>query len=142
YARLASSGALVKLSAKGIEPITRVAEDPAALRSYAVVPLEAFRISAVDIKNSSGSVKLRRLEDGWKVIGDDGKPQKADAAAVQDLLRALTDKRTVRSFPPPAEEAQLGFDKPDADAVSVWLEEARRRKPGEPGAKKAKKDKD
>ncbi|HEV3259229.1 MAG TPA: DUF4340 domain-containing protein [Gemmataceae bacterium] len=143
YARLESSSALVKVSAKSIEPITRVAEDPAVLRSHEVVQLDASKVDAIDIKNSSGSIKLRHIGDGWKIVGDDDKLQKAEGTVVQDFLRALTAKRSVRSFPPPGEEAKLGFDKPDADAVALWEDAIPHgRKDAEQEAKKDQKDKD
>jgi len=143
YVRLDSSSALVKVTAKSIEAIAKVAEDPAALRSHEVVQLDTSRVDAVDIRNSSGAIKLRHTEGGWKIVGDDNKLQKADGAAVSNFLRDLTDKRTVRSFPLLSEEAKLGFDKPDADTVALWVDALRQSKPDtESAAKKDKKDKD
>ncbi len=71
-------------------------------------------------RGAGGVITLRKSEGTWKLF-EGGKSQSADDPAIQDLLRTLTAKRQVESFPDPAKEAELGFDKPTA-VVSLWTD--------------------
>ncbi len=120
YARLEDETDVVRVPAKSVEPVQKIAEDPAVLRDRDLVHAAAGRTDAVDIRNAAGAVTLRRPLATWKLY-QDGKPRDADETGVQDLLNALTARHLVKSFPDPAREAELGFDRPQA-VVSLWVE--------------------
>lgn len=122
YARLESENAVVKVAAPSFEPLVRVAGSPEMLRNRDLVQLDLNRVDAVDVKNATGTVKLRKQElaGSWRVFGG-GPGRNADRMAMQNLLSDLTRKRQVKSFPTEKEEAKLGFDKPTAE-VSIWVD--------------------
>src|SRR5207248_2517290 len=94
---------VVRIPAKSIEAIAKVAENPAVLRDRDLVELDQSKIDAVDVQNPQGLVKLRKPQATWQLY-DGGKARNADDPTVQDLLRALEAKRQVESFPDPAKE--------------------------------------
>lgn len=120
YARLEDDTNVVRIPAKSVEPIAQVAADPAALRNRDLAQFDASRADAVDIQGPAGAVTLRKPAALWQLY-QAGKPRKAENSAVLDLLTALTARRQVQSFPAPAKEGELGFDKPQA-VVSVWVD--------------------
>jgi hypothetical protein len=120
YARLESESNVVRVPAKSIDAIARVAENPSALRNRDLTDIDQSKTDAIDIQSASGLIKLRKSGATWKLY-DAGKSQSADDPTVQELLRALTAKRQVESFPEPTKEAELGFDKPTA-VVSLWTD--------------------
>jgi hypothetical protein len=120
YARLESESNVVRVPAKSIDAIALVAENPAVLRNRDLTDIDQSKTDAIDIQSASGLIKLRKSGATWKLY-DAGKSQSADDPTVQELLRALTAKRQVESFPDPSKEAELGFDKPTA-VVSLWTD--------------------
>jgi hypothetical protein len=133
YARLESERAVVKVPAKNVESILKVAEDPHALRNRDLVQLDTFKTDAIDIKNAAEPLKLRRTgqPESWKLFTGAGQPRNADDRAVQDLLTALTTKRQVKSFPDASRsDAELGLDKPTAE-VSLWVDGVKKDEPKE-----------
>jgi Domain of unknown function (DUF4340) len=120
YARLDSEPNVVRVPAKNIDAIARVAENPSVLRNRDLTDIDQSKTDAIDIQSASGVIKLRKSEGTWKLF-EGGKSQSADDPAIQDLLRAFTAKRQVESFPDPAKETELGFDKPSA-VVSLWVD--------------------
>ncbi len=131
YARLDGDKSVVKVPAKGLEAITNVAKGPDTLRDRDLVAANVASADAVDVKNESGVVKLRKAKgdafmEDWKLYRDDSGPgQKAEFAEVDKLLKDLAAKRQVRDFPDPKNpdysDAKLGLDKPAAE-VSVWVD--------------------
>ncbi|HZU37866.1 MAG TPA: DUF4340 domain-containing protein, partial [Gemmataceae bacterium] len=121
YARLANTDTVVKVAAKNVDPIVKVTANPVELRSHDLVEVEESGVDAVDVKNEHGTLRLRHVGSDWKVFDDAGKATKADNDAVQDLVRAVTAHRTIKTFPPRSDEAKLGFDKPTATAVLLWV---------------------
>jgi hypothetical protein len=119
YARLENENDVVRIPAKSIDPIAKVTEDPAVLRDRNLLEIEQTKADAIDIKTAAGLVKLRKPQATWEMF-ESGKPRAADDSAVSGLLTSLDAKRLVRSFPDPARESELGFDKPDAVVVSIW----------------------
>ncbi len=123
YARLESENAVVRVPAKSVEPLVRVAGSPETLRNRDLVQLDTAKADAVDVKNAAGTLKLRKTGgpfDDWKVFAG-GAGRKADRMAVQDLLNDLTRKRQVKNFPSEKREGDLGFDRPTAE-VSLWVD--------------------
>ena len=125
YIRLESERAVAKAPAKTVEDIFKVAENPAILRNRNLVQFPQDRtdlVDAIDIKNASGLFKLRKPAATWKLFRGDAKVQAADHKAVIGPLGALKERRQVKDFPDPAKEAEMGFDKPEAIVVSLWVE--------------------
>jgi hypothetical protein len=143
YARLESERNIVKVSAKNVDALRALLENPSVLRNRDLADLESSHIDAFDIKHDDQEIKLRKTGDpaAWKLLGTD--TQTADVAPIQSLLNALTGKRTVKDFPESGKsDATLGFDKPSA-VVSLWLdgiqkEEKKRDDAGDEKSKDAK----
>ncbi|MBV9125622.1 MAG: DUF4340 domain-containing protein [Planctomycetes bacterium] len=139
FARLEDEKAVVKVQADKVEPFLNLVKQPDTLRSRDLVQVDATRVDALDIKNSSGQVlKLRRSGPGdWKLLTDK-EPQKAETQAVQQILDALTAKRQVTGFlDHPSKEAEDSFNKPEAVVVSLWVDGLQKEetKEGQPGKK-------
>jgi hypothetical protein len=122
YARLADDRAVVLVSAANIDAIAKVAAEPAILRNRDLVRFRPNEVDAIDIKNASGLIQIRGEPARRKLLIADAKPRNADDKAVEDLLKALSQPRQVQSFPDPAKDQEYGFDKPDAPAVSIWVD--------------------
>jgi hypothetical protein len=120
YARLEGESSVVRLPAKNIESISKVAENPAVLRNRDLVDIDQAKTDAIDIQAAGSLVKLRKPLATWQLY-EGATAKNADDPSVQELLRALTAKRQVESFPDPSKEKELGFDKPTA-VVSLWVD--------------------
>jgi hypothetical protein len=121
YVRLESEKAVAKVAVKNPDLIAKVVADPSVLRNRNLVEIDQRDTDAIDLKNSNGLLKLRKELGAWKLFAGSGKGRSADDPAVQGLLAALTQKRQVQSFPDAAKEADMGFDKPEAVVVSLWV---------------------
>lgn len=121
YVRLASEKAVAKVAAKNLDAIAKIAANPSVLRNRDLVRVNESDVDAIDIKNASGLLKIRGNPAKRKLYAGTGKPRGADDPAVSGLLKALTRKRQVKDFPDPAKEAEMGFDKPEAVVVSLWV---------------------
>src|SRR5262249_31496642 len=61
YVRLESDKAAAQVAAKNIEPILNVAQDPSVLRNRDLVQVDQGKTDAVDVKNPTGLIKLRKV---------------------------------------------------------------------------------
>jgi hypothetical protein len=141
YARPEDERNIVKVSAKKVEAITKVLENPSLLRNRDLVQADATKVDAVNLQ-STAPIKLRKSGEPaeWKIYESGKPPEKADDAAVQEVVNALTAKRIIKDFPDPKKtDADLGLDKPSA-VVSLWQdgikkeekkEDKKEEKPGE-----------
>lgn len=124
YARLESDKNIVKVSAKKVDPILKVAENPQVLRNRDLTQIDQNKVDAIDVRpNEREVVKLRKTGQPpeWKLF-EASKTQEAESSVVQGLLSALTAKRQVKDFPEANKsDADLGLDKPTA-VVSLWVE--------------------
>lgn len=121
YARLDGYDTVVSVAAKNVDSITKATANPVALRSHDLIDVGQAGIDAVDVKNSHGTLRLRKLDNAWKIFDDAGKAAKTENVAVADLLRTLTAPHTIESFPPASDEAKLGLGDKAADAISIWV---------------------
>lgn len=124
YARLENEKAVVRVPARTVDQLVRVAENPQALRNRDLIQVDAGKTDAIDIKNASGLLELRRTgsPETWKLYAGTAGPRAADDQAVQDLLTALNQKRQVKEFPPASRtDAELGLEKPTAE-IALWVE--------------------
>ncbi len=113
------------VTAKSLEPILKVIEDPASLRNRDLVQDDRMEMSAdaIDIQNAAGLIKLRKPQLTWEVFGGEGAGRKADDSTIQGptgLLAALHAKHQVE-FPASIKEADMGLAKPEA-TVSLWID--------------------
>ncbi len=126
YARLESDNNVVKVAVKPLDAIAAVIENPNALRNRDLLslPERDNKVDAIDLKNASGTVRLRKVDGKWKVWEDGNKSQPADLSAVNVLLNSLTAQRLVRDFPPASKtDADLGLDDKSRTAeLSLWTE--------------------
>jgi hypothetical protein len=127
YAMLEGEGHVVKVSAKSVEPLRKLLDEPGALRDRNLVDTGGFkRPDAIDVKNGYGLLEFRRgTEPGkeWKLYRDKGETAHAvDSAAVEALVSLLTQKNVVTEFRDADQKKKLGLDNPDAPVVKVWLE--------------------
>lgn len=125
YARLEGETAVVAVTAKSLEPILKVIQDPGSLRNRDLVQNDQFEIKtdAIDIQNTTGVIKLRKPQTTWEVFSREGPSRKVDDASIQGpagLLAALHSKHQVE-FPDSVKEADMGLTKPEA-TISLWIE--------------------
>jgi hypothetical protein len=120
YVRLVGEQNVAKISAKKLEGILKVFENPAVLRNRDLTDIETTKVDAIDIHQGGTQTSLRKPAATWQMLAG-GKTLPADDATVQGLLTALTAKRQVQSWPDPAKEKELGFDSPQA-VVALWVE--------------------
>jgi hypothetical protein len=123
YARLENERNIVKVSAKKVEAVTKVLENPALLRNRDLVQIDKAHVDAIDIRpNEHDLVKLRRAAGGqWKLY-DSGKAREANEPSITGLLTELEKKRQVKDFPEATKtDADLGLDKPTA-TISLWVD--------------------
>ncbi|HLJ92225.1 MAG TPA: DUF4340 domain-containing protein [Gemmataceae bacterium] len=142
WARLEDEKNLVKVPAKKVEAIRKVADNPQVLRNRDLTEIDTAKVDALDLRpNERDVVQLRKLGQpaDWKLL-ESGKTQEADSSTVQGLLTALTAKRQVKDFPEASKtDAELGLDKPSA-VVSVWVEGIKKEEKKEESTKEEKKD--
>ncbi|MFN4258669.1 MAG: DUF4340 domain-containing protein [Gemmataceae bacterium] len=122
YARLGSETAVVALPELKVKPILSVAENPSILRDRDLLQLAQARVDAINVRNNSGLIELRRARDlgEWQLV-DDGKPRRADKEEIETLLNDLTGRRAIVEFVTNKTPAEMGFDKPTA-VVSIWYD--------------------
>jgi hypothetical protein len=141
YARVESEKNVVKVPAKKVDAIVKVAENPAILRNRDLTQLDTAKVDAIDLRSNERDVKLRKTGQPaeWKIF-DAGKSEEAESSAVQGLLTALTAKRQVKDFPEASKsDTELGLDKPSA-VVSVWIDGIKKEEKKDDTAKDAKKE--
>lgn len=144
YVRMASEQAVVRVPAAKLVKVFELFSAPDKLRDRSLVQADggrSDRIDAIDIKNSSGLIKLRKSGDAlaatWKMYRE-GTAHPTEAAVVRDLIDALTKKKGVVDFPTDKEET-LEFDKPAA-VVSLWFEGVQKEEKKDGDKKEEKKD--
>jgi hypothetical protein len=125
YARLADGTSVYLVSAKAIDRVHEVLNDPAALRDRHLVKLPNFaQPDVIEITRDGQSLDFRRAGDNkpWKLYrGETGVP--IDQNVLQGLISLLTDEYPTMEFPPASDAAALGLkDAKDAAAVvSLWV---------------------
>ncbi|WP_439631716.1 DUF4340 domain-containing protein [Gemmata sp.] len=112
---------VVRANAGDLSGLVSVVENPDPLRDRNLLTAEKARIDGLDL--AGGAVKLRKLGGAlgaWKLYGNPaaGDPQVASLTEVERVVNALTERRTVRSFPA-GNEANFG---PGAVTVKVWAD--------------------
>lgn len=124
YVRVNGERCIVKLEAKALEPIRKLIADPKMMRDRTLTQLPAFGIDAVDIKIGSDKPfelrKVGRPVPQWRVFEGGETFETANAFAVQQLIDAITQRRTIRDFPDSAPgDKSYGLD-PPALEISLW----------------------
>jgi hypothetical protein len=122
YARLESERNVVKVSAKGLEAIQNILDNPSALRNRNLVDIDAnLKLpDVVYIKDAGGqTIKLYRPDNGseWKMFREGSAPQKADIPAVESLVRAIAEKRLVKDFAPAGTSEGAA-----STVISLWVD--------------------
>jgi hypothetical protein len=146
YARLEGEATVVAVTAKSLEPVFKVIQNPESLRNRDLVQEDQIetKTDAVNIENANGLIKLRKPQLTWEVISGGSSDRKADDASIRGpagLLSALQSKHQVE-FPDAVKEADMGLAKPEA-TVSLWIEGLERNPKQElktPDKKDEKKD--
>ncbi len=146
YARLESENNVVKVLAKHLEPVAKIVADPTPLRNKDLVKIDDKdkpKIDALDIKNDKGLLKLRKGSDNnWRLWESDTKSEAVDKNAVDDLVRALTVPKQVKSFPEKDDKA-LGLDEAQqSGTISLWVEGIPKEEPKKDEPKKDEPKKD
>jgi hypothetical protein len=131
YARLDNESAIVKVSARELDPVLKFAADPGALRNRDLVDIDQAKVDAINIENSHGKIELRKPQATWTM---ENPARPADATTITSLLSDLAARRNVQSFPDAAER-DLGLDRPQA-TISLWTEGLEKPGPAKPGDKK------
>jgi hypothetical protein len=118
YARLAGENSVVRVPAAKVKPLLGVLANPDPLRSHDLVSVGVpAKIDAVDVQAGGVSVKLRNVDNKWKLYHNGARA--TDAGAVNELIDAVTGKKQVKTFVDKPDG--LEFDKPAA-IVSVWID--------------------
>jgi hypothetical protein len=127
YACLEGERNVVRIPAKGVEPVRKLLDDPNSLRDKTLVQLGGLaKPDAIVIKNDYGTLEFFR-EDSlalkpWKLYRGGDKGEDVDASMVDGLITLLTQKGQVKGYvDDPAKRGALELDKPVA-TVSLWLD--------------------
>jgi hypothetical protein len=131
YAKLESENNVVKVLKKNVKPVADLVTNPNALRNKDLVKLKEdakSKIDAIDIKNASGLMKLRKVDGQWRIWDSPTKSVVADRATVEGLINALTLPRQVKDFPTNPNKKELGLE-PDSGYISVWVEGVQKPEP-------------
>ena len=76
--------------------------------------VEAKNVEGVTIARKNETIRLKRVADGWELV--EPLRARADRAAVDDMVTALTTARMDREIDPnPARPAEFGLDPPEAE---------------------------
>src|SRR5262249_10321674 len=107
---------------KGLEAINNVLDNPSMLRNRNLVDIDTNlkMPDVVYVKDAGGqTLKLYRPDNGseWKLFREGAPPQKADATAVDGLVKALTEKRLVKDFAPAGTSEGTA-----STVVSLWVD--------------------
>ena len=118
---------IVKISAKNVDPLLKLLEQPEALRDRHLVRLDSFRqpdAINIDLKSSGLVMEFRHPEGGkpWQFYRG-SQEEKPNEEMIKGLITILTDRHKDISFldPDKSKDAELGLDKPAA-VVSLWVE--------------------
>ncbi|MBA4189448.1 MAG: hypothetical protein C0467_15770 [Planctomycetaceae bacterium] len=112
---------VIRANSGDLSGLVGVIANPDPLRDRNLLSVEKVRIDGLDLAN--GAVKLRKPGGPlatWKLYGNPaaGDPQVATLVDVERVINALTERRTIKSFPA-ANEANFG---PGAVTVKVWTD--------------------
>ncbi len=134
---------VVKVSATGVETLTKLIDDPSTLRNKNLVRLENVTPDAIDVQNNYGLLEFRKPPRAfdWELYRD-GKPHKVDDGEMRLLIDSINKKDQVVSFPDPKRRKELGLEKPDF-IVKIWadsLEKPEDKKDDKDDKKDGKKD--
>ena len=125
YARRSDEKDVVRVSAKNVEPLRKLLEQPDALRDRHLVRVESFKQpDAIDIDlKGGGMLEFRHPEGGKWQYYRGAKLEKGDELMIKGVLSKLTDRNKDISFVKAdgVKEAEAELAKPAA-VVSVWVE--------------------
>ncbi len=118
WVRVVGQPGVILANAGDLGGLAAIIENPDPLRDRNLLAFDKNRIDGLDLAN--GAVKLRKSGPGaigmWKLYGNPGDP--TPAIGVEKILDALTEKRTIKSFPV-ANPADFG---PGEVTVRVWAD--------------------
>jgi hypothetical protein len=114
---------IVKVPATAVEPILKIVDDPSAMRSKALLALEAFKQpDAITIKNAFGELEFYHSDAGkpWELYrGQTGYP--VDEQVVRKLIDELNRKDAILSFAEASKKKELGLEG-DVVVVKVYAD--------------------
>jgi len=144
YARLEGESAIVAVTAKSLEPVLKVVQNPESLRNRDLVQEDQLetKADAVNIENPASLIKLRKQQLTWEIFSGSSSDRKADDGSIQGpsgLLATLHSKHQVE-FSDTVKEADMGLAKPEA-TVSLWIEGLERNPKREPKTSDKKDEK-
>jgi hypothetical protein len=124
WVRVEGQPGVIRASAGDLAGLIPVIENPDPLRDRNLLASDKSRIDGLDITVGGQTTKLRKAGalPEWKLYGNPaaGDPQPAAAQAVNRMLDVLTEKRTIKSFPP-ANPADFTPGEVKAE-VKVWAD--------------------
>lgn len=120
WVRVEGQQGAIHATAGDLGGLLGVIENPDPLRDRTLLAFDKNRIDGLDLAN--GATKLRKVGGplaAWKLYGNKAiDPSAVSLTEVERILNLLTERRTVKSFPPP-NEANFG---PGAVTVKVWAD--------------------
>lgn len=123
YVKVEGDAGVIRASGSNLDGIAGLVADPTPLRDRTLIAAEKGQIDAIDVTVGTQTVKLRKRggpAGNWELYGGPGDPQKAGDAAVNALLDVLTEKRTIKDFPPTTD---ANFAGPELKAeVKFWTD--------------------
>jgi len=98
WVRVEGQPGIVRATGRDLGGLRGLIENPDPLRDRTLLALDKSRIDGIDI---STGARLRKVNGEWKLFGPPTPtdPQATNRDAVNRLLDALTQRRTIRSFP-------------------------------------------
>ena len=119
WVRVEGQPGVIHATGTSLAGLAGVIENPDPLRDRTLLALDKSRIDGIDI---GGDVHLRRVGADWKLYGapTPNEPQATNRDAVNRLFDALTERRTIKSFPA-ANDANFAAGALQAE-IKVWAD--------------------
>jgi hypothetical protein len=113
---------VIRANAGDLSGLASVIENPDPLRDRTLLAADKDRIDGIDMTTGGQTAKLRKTGavPEWKLYGNPaaGDPQAVDMTVLNRLINVLTERRAIKSFPPPDPGA---FTPGDVKAeVKIW----------------------
>jgi hypothetical protein len=120
YARLLPERVVVRVPAKGLDTVQSILADQGEqLRSLKLTQIEPSAADAIEIRNGSKVILLRRSGNNWKLKTDVTGVQKASDVEVQKLLADLKANHQIKQFLDRKTDAELGLNN-SRTSIAIW----------------------
>ena len=102
FVKIENESGVIRASGTKLEGLAGVVADPNPMRDRTLLAVSKERIDAIDLTFGGQTTKLRKTGGvpQWKLYGGPGDPTISDLKAIDAMLNVLSERRTIRDFPP------------------------------------------